>query len=54
MAIGCRRGIAWITMQAADSIVVDAVARRGQAGDLAGTGLLGPWGTQFRFVTVRH
>ncbi len=49
-----RAGLAWVTMAAADDAILDAIARRSQAGDLSGTGLRDPWGTQIKVITMDH
>ncbi len=47
-----RAGLASVTMAASDPAVADAIARRGQADDLANTGLRDPWGTQVKITTT--
>ncbi len=50
-----RAGLACITMQAADTAIARAIARRGRAEDLAGTGMQDPWGTRIRILsTIQH
>ena len=46
-----RAGLGWVAMAASDRSVADAIARRGHADDLAGTGLRDPWGTQIKITT---
>lgn len=44
-----RAGLAHVTLEAADPAVLDAVAARAGAADLARDGLHDPWGTHLRF-----